>query len=462
MQYDDSLFSEDPAPKQPAASANMDASLFSDEPAPANEKSLGGLAHNAVADAGNIVSSTANLAGNMIAHPIDTTKQVVTNLPAGLKAWAQELGVPEALHGQFGDALKKFGESAYEKPVSRALDVASVAMPALKGAGLVGEGAEAAELAQKGGKLAEMAGDASNALGRRELGFTKRLLGNSEKMDKANEATEWANKNGLMDVLDSPNDRLAKAKGLKDQAWDTMGTTYGDPALAGKNLGSQNLIDALEAKRPRDPAGNVLRGGDWDALNNEIDNKIDTIKAFKGDIPWNSAQDLKNRIKAATNWDTTKSSDINNFRKTLSGAFRENMDTQLADQLGKDNPAMAAYNTAKNDYGMSKNVIRALENRISSKAGNRILGPSDFLVGGAEAIHGGGLSALAVVGAKKMIERYGLAAGSKMLSQLAGGKYSGLLGHLSAFGPAEMATVNMIAEHDPDFAKELAATGAQQ
>lgn len=422
-------------------------------------KTLGGLASNAAKDAGDIVTNTANLAGNLIAHPIDTTSQVVKGLPSALKAWAQELGVPEALHGKFGEALSKFGNSAYEHPVSRALDVASVAMPALKGAGLVGEGAEAAEMAGKAGKVGEMATDASNALGRRELGFTKRLLNTSDKMEKANDATEWANKKGLMDVLDSPDDRLAKAQNLKQGAWDTMAQTYSDPALAGKKLNAQRLVDAMESMRPKDANGMVLRGGDFDALNSEIDKKIETIKAYKGDVPWQNAQDLKNAMKAATKWDLTVPSQINDLRKRLSGGFRGDMEAQLEDALGKENPALGAYNAAKNDYGMSKNVIRALENKISSKAGNRLGGLTDFIAGAGGAAHGGPLGAMAVVAAKKVIERYGMAAGSKMLSQLAGGKYAGILGHLSTFGPAEMATVNMIAERDPQFAQELATAG---
>jgi hypothetical protein len=138
------------------------------------------------------------------------------------------------------------------------------------------------------------------------------------------------------------------------------------------------------------------------------------------------------------------------------------MDAQLEEQLGKDNPAMAAYNAAKGDYGNSKNIIRALENKISSKAGNRAIGLTDTIAGaGALGAHAGPLGALAVIAGKKLIERYGLAAGSKILSQMAGGKYSGILGHLTTWGPAEMATLNTIAENDPQFAQELTQAGGK-
>lgn len=420
-------------------------------------KTFGGLVSNAGKDAGEIVQNTANLAGNMIAHPIDTTKNVVQGLPTALKQWAGELGIPEALHGQFSDALKKFGNSAYEHPVSRALDVASIALPALKGAGVLDAGAKGAELAGEGGKIAEMARDASNALGRRELGFTKRFLNTGEKFDKANDASEWANKNGLMDVLDSPEDRQAKVGKLKDQAWNTMSDTYKDPSLAGKNLNARRLIDSMNEMRPRDAAGNVLSGGDYEALNNEIDKKIETIKAHGGDISWQDAQNLKNAMKGATKWDLTQPSVINDLRKRLSGAFRGNMDTQLEEGIGKD--AMGSYNAAKENYGMAKNVQRALDNKISSKAGNKIGGFTDWAAAAAGGAHGGPMGALAVVAGKKLIERYGMAAGSKLLSQLAGGKYAGVFGHMAAFGPAEMATLNLIAEKDPQFAQELSQAG---
>lgn len=461
MQYDPSLFSDSPAPTGAVAPQNMDESLFSDQPAPSG-KSLGGLAQNALTDSGEIIKNTANLAGNLIQHPIDTSSQVVKGLPGAIGAWAKEIGIPEALHGKFGEAVSKFGNSAYEHPVSRALDVASVALPALKGAGLVGEGAEAANAASKAGemgKVGEMAADASNALGRRELGFTKRLINTGDKLDKANETSEWANKNGLMDVLDSSDDRLAKAKGLKDQAWNSMSDTYKDPALEGKALNSQRLIDTLNQMRPRDASGNVLSGGDFEALNNEIDKKIENIKAFKGDVPWQNAQDLKNIMKKSTSWDLTQPNQINDLRKRLSGAFRGDMDSQLEDAIGKDK--MSSFNAAKGDYGNAKNVIRALDNKISSSAGNRLGGATDWLAGGAGMAHGGPLGGLAVVGAKKLIERYGLAAGSKLLSQVANGKYASLFNHMTSFGPAEMATINMVAEKDPQFAQELAQGGTQ-
>lgn len=459
-------------------------------------KSLSGLASNAAKDAGEMVSGVANLAGNMIAHPIDTSSQVVKGIPAAIKQWAQEIGVPEALHGQFADALSKFGNSAYEHPVSRALDVASLAVPALKGLGVAGEGAEVAELAGKAGKMGavgETLTDASNALGRRELGFTKRLLNTGDKLDKANDTTQWAIKNGLMETLDDPATRLDKANTLKEGAWNRMADTYSNPALAGKNLNAQRLVDALETTRPRDAAGNILRGGDYDAINNEIDKKIEDINAFgkKGvtppvvsdtltdaagrpmvmspggkpvqltsEIPWADAQNLKNVMKASTKWDLTQPTSINDLRKRLSGSFRGEMDKQLEDAIGQE--GMADYNAAKGDYGHAKNVIRALENKVSSKTGNRALGLTDTIAGaGALGAHAGPIGVLAVVAGKKLIERYGLAAGSKALASLAGGKYAGVLGHLTTFGPAEMATINMIAENDPQFAKELTTTVGQ-
>lgn len=436
---------------------------------------LKGAAGNVPGNAVGIAGNVANLAGNLVSHPIDTAAGVVKGLPAALKGLAGEWGVPEAMHGRFSDAMDKVLGSVYNHPVDRALDVASVALPALKGVGALGEGAEAAGIAGKGaeiGKAGEMMTDASNALGRRELGFTKRLLNTGDKMDKANDATEWANKNGLMDVLDSPDIRLEKTNALKDKAWGTMSDTYQNPALAGKNLNAQRLVDSLEEMRPRNAEGKVLRGGDWDALNGEIDKKIETIQSFRkntpngtgyipqqSDIPWQDAQNLKNTMKGATKWELTQPSTINDLRKRLSGAFRGNMDTQLEEGIGKDN--MAAYNGAKSDYGMAKNVQRALDNKISSKAGNRLGGLTDMIAGGAGYTHGGPLSAMAVVAGKKLIERYGLAAGSKVLSQMAGGKYAGVFGHMTTFGPAEMATLNMVAEKDPQFAQELTSQGNQ-
>src|SRR5262249_18323598 len=145
MQYDESLFSDSPAPVGAVAPQKMDESLFSDQPAPTG-RSLKGFASNAVDDAGEIFQNTANLAGNMIAHPIDTSSQVVKGLPTALKQWATELGVPEALHGKFSEALSKLGDSAYQHPVSRALDVAAIAAPALKATGVIDAGAKGAEL----------------------------------------------------------------------------------------------------------------------------------------------------------------------------------------------------------------------------------------------------------------------------------------------------------------------------
>lgn len=462
MQLDPSLFSDQPAPQATAPAGKMDESMFSDEPAPSG-KSLGGFASNALKDTGEIAGNVASLAGNMISHPVDTASGVVKGLPGAIGSWAKELGIPEALHGRFGEAVSKFGNSAYEHPVSRALDAASVLVPALKGVGLADAGAEAANIAGKAGemgKIGELAQEGSNALGRRELGFTKRLINTGDKLDKANESSEWANKNGLMDVLDNSDDRIAKAKNLKDDAWNRMDSTYKSPALEGKApLNAQRLIDKMNEMRPRDAQGNVLSGGDFESLNNEIDKKIENIRAFKGDIPWQSAQDLKNIMKKSTSWDLTQPNQINDLRKRLSGGFRGEMDSQLEGAIGKDN--MDHYNSAKNDYGNAKNVIRSLDNKISSSAGNRLGGATDWLAAAAGGSHAGPLGAVAVVAAKKAVERYGLAAGSKLLSQVAGGKYANLFNHMTSFGPAEMATIKLIAEKDPQFAQELAQKGGQ-
>lgn len=120
-------------------------------------KSLGGFANNAWNDAKGTASGVVDLGKGLLTHPIDTATNVVEHLPGAVIDEGKRLGVGELLTGHPVNAIEKFGQAAYDKPVSTALDVIPVAGAAGKAIGIGGDVARGAEMASEAGAAATKA-----------------------------------------------------------------------------------------------------------------------------------------------------------------------------------------------------------------------------------------------------------------------------------------------------------------
>ena len=139
----EALFTDEPLPKQ---------DLFTDEPSP--EKSVGGFVKNIGSDIVGTAKGLGNLAVQTLQHPIDTPIQVLSNLPKSIVEEGKRIGAGELLTGHPINAMNKFGNAMYEKPLTTTLDV----LPAIGAAGKLLKG-------MRGAEGATMAGEAATSLG---------------------------------------------------------------------------------------------------------------------------------------------------------------------------------------------------------------------------------------------------------------------------------------------------------
>lgn len=146
MSFDPDRFLAETSPKE----FDPDAFLRDTE-----EKSVGGFARNLGGDVKDTVLGLGHLVKNLATHPIDTTVGTVKGLPHALIEEGKRIGAGELLTGHPINALEKFGDAAYEKPLTTGLDV----LPAVGAAGKLANFGRAG----KTGKLAEMATQAERA-----------------------------------------------------------------------------------------------------------------------------------------------------------------------------------------------------------------------------------------------------------------------------------------------------------
>lgn len=449
-----------------------------------SEKSLSGLAHNAMTDAGNIVSSTANLAGNMVAHPIDTTKQVVQGLPAGLKAWAQELGIPEAMHGKFMDALKTFGNSAYEKPVSRALDVASVAMPALKASGVL-KGVDAAAMADKAAEVGNAASKAADARWTRAVGGTinnatelTRELGPIKGPEEFGRLGRLARNEGIVTPLNGVDSQAQKIAEMNAAAGKDVGDLRAAADLHGEAPKVGDLMNRIRGDvGPKYTPDISTETGDFDRALNKVQKlqPMDTLEpseelAGHMEKPGATYEDFR-RMQEDPNYvpeidvqkPTTHSeiakvaTELNADAATKAKLLQASgATTDVANALARLNDESimkaltpeqgAAYQKALQRFSDSKKLETMIGQKAGYEAGasrNRI---SNNLI-------------------NRFQQRFGYQLTAEGLDRIAAvlktnpekfGKYASVLNAAMVGGPAALATtVHLLSQNDPNFAAQL-------
>lgn len=141
------LFTDEPAPE---------ADLFTDEPAP--QKSIRGFGENAFKDVTGTFKGMGKLAEGLVMHPIDTTVNTVKTLPGAIMNEGKRLGVGELLTGHPINAVEKFGNAFYDKPLTTILDVLPAAGAAGKAFGIGGKAAEVGGLADEAAQVAKTGG----------------------------------------------------------------------------------------------------------------------------------------------------------------------------------------------------------------------------------------------------------------------------------------------------------------
>lgn len=331
--------------------------------------------------------------------------------------------------------------------------------------------------------VAEAAADASSALGRRAAGFSKGMINNGGKLAKANDTVQWMLDNKVMTPATDADEMMSRVQVAKDDAYSRMAGALKEQNVGAKGALSpksppqlreqflfnpNEAISDLDELRPTAKNGKVLTGGEYDDQNAVIDKAQDTIAGHgTRPIPWDEANDLKSNLKA--NWDTTKSSAVNNLKKRVYGVVNDSIESQMDEAAQARGGDTKDFLQAKQDYGHAATAEKALNNLISSQQGNRQIGLTDTIAAAGGAAADGGIGAVLSVAAKRFLERYGLRTGASLgdkISTLAEnapeflGPYSSLIKKAAAAGPAELAATHAVmVKTDPNyrtFAKGLA------
>lgn len=126
-------------------------------------KSVLGFAKNVGSDVVDTAKGLGHLASNLMQHPVDTTVGVATHLPGALVNEGKRIGLGELMTLHPVNAVEKFGNALYNKPLTTALDVTGIEGAAKKGLSLAGGLARGGEMASEAGNMASVADDITQA-----------------------------------------------------------------------------------------------------------------------------------------------------------------------------------------------------------------------------------------------------------------------------------------------------------
>ena len=299
--------------------------LQSDQPA----KTLGGFASNAVQNLGENVKNIATGIPHLVSDAAKTMYQVGTGpgvtqpsamvenalqtpVAQDIKAMGpalmnrgKELGIGELLSGNPKAALQKLSNTAYQKPVDLAMDVATVAAPFMGGETAAAEGAEAPGMAEK---LA--AKGISATMGPPEEAVLARME-NPEAIKNAASISDLSER--LPSSIAKLSDKISEAEG---NAWNTLGTS-GDSAAGA--LPKDTILNVIKGIRSElEP---VLTTEDEKAstalgrLASSIDHKFgDTIPEFE-------MKDTLKALNRSVNWDNPEAGRTNDVLKAVKGSL---------------------------------------------------------------------------------------------------------------------------------------------
>lgn len=283
-------------------------------------------------------------------------------------------------------------------------------------------------------KVAQAASQASTSMARRAAGFTKANL-KGQNLEKANEAADWILRNKIMTPGVDTKTMIERVAQAKEDAFARMTKVFDEqnagakgalspkakPQLREQFLFNPNkAIDDLEDLRPKAKNGKVLKGGQYDAQNSEIDDAIATVKGHGSrPIPWDEANSIKTNVNA--NFDTTKSGAVNNLRKRIYGALNDSIESQMDESAKARGGNIDDFLAAKKDYANAKTAEKGLDNLQSSAEGNRKVSLTDWIASAGGFAGGGGTGAVGTFAAKRLLDRYGMTTGATAARKIAGG-----------------------------------------
>lgn len=345
------------------------------------------------------------------------------------------------------------------------------ALPAATGAVL---GAGAQKVGQALSKAPQTAGDAlqdfAEVQSARAMGLERGTL-NKMGMDRAKSLGRAGLDKGIVTPLASTDDMLARAEALKATGGAQMGQAFD----AIDNAGASTFNPLNVASSVDEQLGGFYRSPINRGETQQLENMLESIvQRGADDIPLREAQALKEEIGkvAFPNGGKINPDLITEKQRMAQEAYRivneaiDNAAAQGGEALG-DASVQTMLREGKDLYGAGANASKLLANRQAKEAGNKMFGLTDTIVGASGlvgAVPTGGMSAVAgaaVVGAKKLAEKYGpqtMAVGADKLGDFlkrdpfAFGRFSGVLSQAAARGGNSLAATHyLLQQQDPEY-----------
>lgn len=269
-------------------------------------------------------------------------------------------------------------------------------------------------------------------LSRRALGFLK---GDIKKvgLDTANATAKDLLERGVIHA--DFKDTAAAVEALREDSGTMIGNILdaldksGNPAQINKD---QLIEDFTNKKIDQNglTIGEMMKLDVFKPIRNEYENLVSTMKdsKFAADT-FQAAQQLKQVIKQA-GWGIGGKTQGSDVAKQAYFAVRDGIDNAIENASAKlDNPELSQqFLDAKKAYSSAKTAEKAIDNKLSSLAGNRLISLTDFVFTPSNMLNVKGMAALA---GKKFIEQKGAGFGANALnaaSKVAG--YKGILNQI--------------------------------
>lgn len=236
---------------------------------------------------------------------------------------------------------------------------------------------------------------------------------------------------GVMDTLDQAGVKTFDPISTAAKVDEQMGATYkGEPLFSGLEDQYDNLMSTI-AKRGAQPIPFA---------------EAQRLKELLGQYGYREGHAIVGREQAQQAY----------------GIVNQALDEAVANgasQLPNSPDLLAALQKAKTNFQASKNAMTGLVNKDAAEQGNRSIGLTDMITGSAAAATHGGPAAVAVVGGKKLAEKFGqnVAAWgadrvSKRLSSGLMGRYTSVLQAAAKRGTTSLAVTHyLLSQQDPAY-----------
>lgn len=256
----------------------------------------------------------------------------------------------------------------------------------------------------------------------RAMGAPKRMFKTPQMIDRAKgNAQTLLDQGAIGGDAQGMADKLGELESSSGQAIGNILNQFKDQ---GKFYNLQDGIEQMESLRPKSQTGQILQGGQYDQINSKINNAVETIKAHMppirprgilgnntqqpdSTVNFDEANQLKGKLQDAANYGSNKDATL--LDKVIAGKFRESLDNSLG-QAANDiqDPELAQeFQKQKQIYGSTQFGKDAVYNKLASELANKKIGLTDWILGSHAIATGNPLTAVAEVGAKKLLEKYG-------------------------------------------------------